>query len=515
MSHLRGEQIECPGGWPEITRRWPCIDPDSPRPNCSVGGQMCDDGRDRDDQGEQFGIVEGNARVSSLGQRWLEPDPQGTNRDAYGLLHDLRSNELQFNEFTLVPARVHYHVAPTWTNDGLECYEGDLCDAWPSNCVPGISCTPGRPCEPGAILSDCVFYQGTQIRQGDFRCREVTEHGPLPVMLTAGLLLQGPFARSGVGTCVSNWLVPCMQGGQRYFQNPCRDIFNYCSLRYDPNDPVRIIDESFDPRDRAATDAKNAILRLATDRETVFPGGTGTRFDLLDDTESFTGDVGSWRRAYGPADIPCGDMVEVAEVDLSGSYLRQSGCRVDARLVIVRVMIEVHIVAHRVDDSIPGNIGPFHLYAHSRAKITVECGIHATLPDGPCVLTRPWLDEDDPGREPILTLRNRTGGSCADGPIVEPPLDEIVYIDGEGREFDPPRHVVWWGYLGDLNGVPDTYGAGPGDSSNVSICCAVRKSISGTIIPAWPSGVDSQAGGMYGGSISVVFDQLLTGCCDP
>jgi hypothetical protein len=217
----------------------------------------------------------------------------------------------------------------------------------------------------------------------------------------------------------------------------------------------------------------------------------------------------------------------VVAAEFPNSYLLRSGCPVHAELIIVTAFIEMSLVPYKVDWSASPTDVDFErqVWPYARVRITARCGVRATLPDGECVLVRPWLLETDPAHAVPLSIRNPTPGDglgCIAMPKVFPEVDQIIYVDAEERTLIPPLHVEWWGYLGAFSDPPtedvwvDAHSCWEG-SSMTAKCLRLADALSGMRVPGWPAFSDRRPedpNQIYGGHLELNFrNDIYENCC--
>jgi hypothetical protein len=406
---------------------------------------------------------------------------------------------------------------------------------------------------------DCIGYTGYEISANASRtwmqCRTVGQHFDIPVHLSAGRLFQGMFYRIGdssadwgpnqygnecsatmmaecVGKVVQSscdqgyWWVDPENHPVYYHDHACREIFNFCLIQANT---AHIRDnELFPLRDRAVIAAKNAVLAVLSDPGVVFPDGRA--LDQLDYAGLTLGNnwLDYWSRGVGmPEGMSCEDPAMIVATTFPNSYLKNARCAVYAELVIVSAAIEMSLVPYKVDHSDSPTDTEFQrqIHPYARVRISAQCGVRATLPGGECVLIRPWIPKGSPGHSVPLGIVNPQPGAgegCVAFPHVSPAVDEIIYVDAEGRALVPPLHTEWWGYLGAFSDPPtadrwvDADACWSG-SSITAQCLRLADALSGMQVPGWPAFGDSlpdDPNQVYGGHVTLNFRNTgYTNCC--
>lgn len=554
--------LDCPTF--AVDQTWACQPPEiqpgwSGWVGCDIGCRVCDD------QPDQFRFK----AVRVHGKRWLLPYEARQGRDAHGLLHDMQAGHPR-----RVPLDIDYLRSPCWKNDGTECHAGtDVCECHPGESVLSREVEPGvRRCEHGEQVGDvllgpfpdCLAYSGYKIGANSstnwIQCRRVDQHGNIATPLSAGRLHQGIFYRMGDSTqgreagqsgieCVVNMMAECVgrvpqsacdqgyywvndpSGGEpptHYHDDPCRSVFDYCLI--DENTAHILDNDLFPSQDKARLAAKNAVLDVIRDPAVVFPNGRNLQ--QLDYYGAIHGNTSLdyWERGAGVAEgTACDDPAIPVATTFPNSYLKHSRCPVHAELIVVTARIEMSLVPYKVDwaptPTTPVSEYVRQVYPHARVRISAQCGVRATLPNGECTMIRPWIPAGDPGHTVTLGIVNPGPGDglgCVALPTVSPNVDEIVYVDSEGRTLSPPLDVEWWGYLGEFSDPPvddrwvDSNACRAGDSMTAK-CLQLADALSGVEIPGWPYLSDSipdDPNQVYGGRIRLNFrNSAYYACC--
>ena len=329
----------------------------------------------------------------------------------------------------------------------------------------------------------------------------------------------------------------CPEGSYYNRQNPDdrQDCFGEVRLQL-PDDGVlphlRLPSGSSDAT-AARIDAINIALNNIMRKR--FSGGPGAanmvRFDRLDNaTFAQSGrdgndEIGLYERNWiFPSEGEC-EPLPPGQTDNDGSfimkmdnsYLKQSRCAVRATLRLLSVSFRVHIY---VLSFVTTEDSPF-LYSwkpSARVHIHARFSTPATLSSqDPCHLLRPWMAES---RRRDLEMAIINGEGCSWTARVEgrnpgpPPLrivgaDEIVFVDGQGRSFDPPETLDWWGYLGESSKVPwqETNPIERPGSNYSDRCCAGREALGQMTLSGWPYTLETdgaeESDSVYAGGFSM------------
>jgi hypothetical protein len=464
------------------------------------------------------------------GKRWLKPDMERQARDAHGLIHDIRSGEPH-----LVPPVWGGLRSPCWKNDGTECHQYDVCECHPGESDVEVPDSEPPRCELGefagelllGMFPDCTAFTGyrwvSASAAGSWMdCRNVDEHGNIRTTLVAGLLHQSMFHRFGDSSsrtrrkgyhCDTNAMTECVasviDGGcemgyfnvhdpppDYYHDDPCRQVFNFCEI---------IGNTAGIQGTGAVVAAKNAVLDVIRNSDVTYPDGRNLRqmtyFGMVSN-----GQLDYWAVAAGMAEgISCEDASLPVAMTFPNSYLKNARCPVHAELVVVTAEIAMSLVPYKADVS----SGPTdfeyqrQVYPHARVQITGRCGVRATLPSGECILMRPWIPAGEPGHMVTLSIVNPTPGDglgCIALPSVVDPegnvVDEIIYVDAEGRKLQPPLYTEWWGFLGAFSDPPtaDVWtdaDSCPGVGGMTAYCLRLADALTPLTIPSWPYMIDS------------------------
>lgn len=524
---------------------------------CDMGCRVCDDLPGQ--------LLRKAVRVH--GKRWTLADVTKQGRDAHGRYHDMQAGRPH-----RVPLIIDVLRSPCWKNDGTECHGGvDVCDCHPGESgvvVPGTSrCEQGEGV--GELLlgtfPDCIAYSGYEISAnaggtaGWMQCRLVHQHFNIETSLRAGRLFQSIFHRIGDSShgttaagggpgqygneCSATMMAECAgkvvqsncdQGywwvGEDhpiyYHDGSCRQVFNFCLVS---GNTAHIRDNDLFPlRDRGVIAAKNAVLAVLSDPGVVFPDGRDLR--QLDYAGATLGNawLDWWSRGVGmPEGMSCEDPAMIVATTFPNSYLKNSRCPVHAELIIIVAGIEMSLVPYKVDWSASPTATEYERQVHpyARVRISAQCGVRATLPNGECLLVRPWIPKGDPGHSVALGIVNPEPGEglgCVALPKVSPAVDQIIYVDAEDRIVVPPLHVEWHGYLGAFSDPPtadrwvDAHSCLEG-SSMTAKCLRLADALSGLQIPGWPAFSDSKPDDpnqVYGGHLELDFrNDIYENCC--
>lgn len=463
------------------------------------------------------------------GRRWLAPVEDSlvsSGRDARGIYHDLRSNEYR----AMPPAATHWYRGTCWYNDGRECFGPDVCACWAKGdrvVPPGEAhCQPdeipiGQPLH--CILPDSVYRSGyswppsayvpggsNSLLMGSYYCRRFTDSragddhrsrvtlGTSYVGDTRGVI-EGilPPIGANMTQCHPNILIYCaancehppvdcetsiwyIRGSDGYYNlDQSRQRFNELWLHYD--DPRIGIDEDATELQQASADIKNRVLEAITMRNF-----DDIRFDRLDHQQLI----------YGNAGLGYYERRWEGRYELTDAYgacrLAQSGCPVECRLFITRIVVLAHVVLEHLRPTML-DAETRQYEPHVRFLIFAELETEARL-NGSCSLTR-WDGQVIP-----LSL---------DGLIVQPPgTDWIVFRDSRNRMLKPPPSVEWRGFLGGHSRPYSSwYYRGYCDPAGVTdVCEQVVEMFQDVPIYGWPVRVDQDQDhpwGIYRGSVTI------------
>lgn len=487
------------------------------------------------------------------------PDITQQPRDAHGRIHDMESNRPH-----RVPLLIDVLRSPCWKNDKTECFGvADVCDCHPgpggvAEELPGgiFRCRDGEPVGAPLVrlMPDCRAFTGYQISanatQTWMQCRRVEQHGDIGTRLQSGRIFQtmfhrlagspiGPITGCNAGmmtecsasvvrsTCNSGYFWVGQKSPDFYNDDQCRSVFHFCEIA---DNTAQLMDNNLFPnQDKGVLAAKNAVLAVMQDGTVVWPDGR----DLAQLDYAFPVNGNRWldywsRGVNTPDDMPCDDPAMVVAHTFPNSYLKNARCPVHAELVIVTAFIEMSLVPYKVDQQsgpcdLP-NPDDRRVLPYTRVRITAQCGVRATLPGGECVLIRPWIPKGDPGHSVALSIINPGPGKCASLPTVFPDVDQIIYVDEEGRVVQPPLQVEWLGYLGAFSDPPiENRWSGTNclelNSLNAR-CLGLAKDLSGLQIPGWPAFGDRRPGDpnqIFSGHLTINFqhDTYRVCCGEP
>ncbi len=485
------------------------------------------------------------------GRRWLaiiEETLPIRNRDARGILHDLRSNE-----YHPIVESMFYTRGTCWKNptvdegvirdNGIECFGTDVCSCWGENIFSSSS--DGGQCRGNTFAgnpmngfrTDDFFYMGhrwpivvsaqvtaqfmnsmycRKFQDGRFigpptenRSRGVqivvqrlggipgkSEHMLVPVFLSTSAcnrnLLQhcaGPIA---TGT---DCLTSAEHSFQRfwYAEGPEGDVTRH---RFDK---LRIIfntaqlTETGEPVHDSSIAFKNAVLQFVANHNF-----DGIRFNELDSTsiDPPGANVGEYVKEYdaGESDGP------IIEGLLPNSRFMRSKCPIAVTVRVQQVFMRCDLIINRVGQRefpIPFTWGE----AHARFQVMIWLSIKAT---GDSVLRQSWRAEEDPLREQSITIDNN---------VVVPDIDTISYRNAEDRVVRPGPLVEWRGMLGGNSrpsSVAQRFNFRREDLGG-SICNQIANQgyITGTEfleVPGWPALVDTnpaEPNRLYSGSMLI------------
>lgn len=469
--------------------------------DCSHGGPPCQDFPGID--------LPFKAVLGQTGIRWLLPEParNGFSRAADGMYHDLRAGiplKILSKHSTRFVRGSCYGLSDegTGSGSGIECHGFDTCFCTPH---PDLVWSEDSPCGGGATVGQLVpgfhpdvFAYRAQASFGDPFCKKFWgSDADDQIVATRGTFLHGPaqIRSGGDWDCVVDPMVLCagriissrnpcsyrqrvvreQSGATHYNQDESRSIFASMLIAGEPR--IRM-DDNPAPPDRAAATERNRVLEYAMTQP--LPGGAGgeTRFDQLDRLDRSGANIygRSWNYLPG-TQLAIGSLPVVAIYP--NCYLRNSGerIRIELRLCAVSIDLGLDIVRGQYFDTFtqPGYWSPKYrrTHPHVRLRILAQCcWVAPDLPPGlvsnrEWTIVRPWYPEDDPRRSTPVGLANPTDDGIYSGtiginngvqrwPHVEPVstdnqlpfLDELVFVDEAGVEFEPFNDVQWLGYLG-------------------------------------------------------------------
>jgi hypothetical protein len=409
------------------------------------------------------GIVAG---VDPEGKRWMKAPVGLEGRDYLGRFHALRSNDPH-----LYPSGVWFERAACWKTGGLECWSATSCrcdpkiDTWTLE-DDGEHCKDGSPSGGlllHAPLADTFFYQGNKFGRAsswmDCRMEQPPQINSLFVNINQGApyqmvsLRSGDMPHTGLGDmCVANELVGCLgkthntacwpfQDPQYYNNHPgARGEWERMYVLENTAQIARMAvvhPEDWDA-DNASLDVQNAALAWAAENLSL-DSLLHPRLDTFSDPNSI---IGEWREGFSSSWFtgdPDGPDAPVF-MSLPNSRLRHSGCPVDVTLHILSGFVAVDLVVQKVSRRI-GSASDNQSWPSFRVHYHLDLGARATLSSS-CVVSRPW--REPPDNEVALAIENPTNRNQR-LPRVEPRLDEIDFIDAQGRKFTPPIVVGWFG----------------------------------------------------------------------
>ena len=426
---------------------------------CAVGCAMCDD----------LNVLFSTGLPSagpSKGIRWARPrlNPSSMARNMYGLLAPLESME------TLgVTSGTQFQSAACWDVFGGECYDKQICDCTYTVkhvCICGDECQPGVPCcDPGQYIKgtfpDCFHFLGISQPTSEpwIQCRKCDESHemnfvPGPRTKRGPDMLQVSEVRFN-GPCTSNRGIPCW--GRQTILNrcclpaqcppeECPDVGPPCKYYIDQNWPrgedlwdkiqlkwfieggddgphfMHHKDFAWNDFEEAHLDFRNRIMRyIRTNAHGIL--GLGRVDHPMDGRDGINFEIDMWRRhRNGFTHGECGWKVETWK----NCYLKNSNCRVEVDWLIKDVIPELSMyLQHR-----PTEHEDESSYLFARFQLQVSMTAQVRFVDGPCKLGGQKLRfiEDECDRYRIK------GG-----------LDEIVFIDPDGRRVHPPWEFRWFG----------------------------------------------------------------------
>ena len=465
-------------------------------------------------------LTDGGMRINvsmNDGDRWIMPN--GT-LDAHGASHDMTSNQS-----VAMPPEVSHLVASCWNNDGVELFAREYCPT----CMPGpqFGADENHQGPIRGMLHDDFFYNGHEHNQFTVHCRHYLEDVDLPFHTRSKpLTYQGIFLRSGVmernRPCHSNQMKEhagrrldpnkCDPGSEFYNDDSRRNVFNAMFMSYHG---VRILASEDAPLQNATVRAlKNAALNYVLDPEVVLPGHDplGTNFDRLD-YENIQGGFGRlnlWSREWNTLenfDLPPEDLPTVPGVTVPGR-LRYRDCTLTAELVIVGVSIIVDMVpwasCSGIDTCASGE--ERHVHVSARTHVLIHTTLRAAF-DEPCdgvVIHNQEADDGTPASQRLPWVAD----------------DQIIWLDADGRLFQPPNVVEWFGYQGQQNHTGDVWDDvhslhEPGDPECIQgfgrAANGIRlaRELTGTRILGWPmrkGSLPERPRQIYGGNVEFGFN---------
>ncbi len=448
------------------------------------------------------------------GTRWLRPAPAGSNRDAAGMLHDLRSGEAH-----PIGPRMIYERSPCYRQDGEECFGRFPCRCWRGGLDVMEPSVPGGPCSGGeqageAITSehfpDAFGYRGWDwpMHADQIECRRFQDlqasRVPASPLLIAGMPAPVFLRYSQFGvSCAPNGFIPCLAHPQNNPGNDCLGFWKNHPTPFDypgwPDhwlndrsrfDELRLTENTArfepsrlsSPMDHVGIELKNRALVHV--RDTTFRDGSpnGVSFDRVDLDRSIYDGASQWHRSFN-RDQDCA-MLALPET-LLGTFpdcrLALAGDRITMNWHVLSVAVTVLLVTQKYFlGQQQGSFVLDEIEYHARAQIDIR-----TAWIGP-----PTLDHHE---------------DCSRLPTA--PGDRIVYLDN-GRPFRPPQRIIWLGYLGRL-------GADPTNRQSIWLgdtieghCDAVADGVSVNPVDGWPVlGVNTpgRPSGHYGGRLRLEF----------
>lgn len=516
-------------------------------PRCWTGVPADPGSGDADDHGCDIGcypchdlppgVTAGEEHVWLSGKRSLRRHPTLPTRDVFGREFDGRSGVAY-----RVPERVAFLRSACWSNDGGECLGppdnefGQAGVDWCGGCFP--SAPAGAPNCGGVGLGELVpgrhvdefFYQGHRHNRNDIECRHISEHTNLTVDLRSDGTGQAIFARFGTDQhrpCYPNRMVKCAGRvpqesdcptgaasqpgiGVHYNDGPERSVFDPLHIDW-PDLHIRQ-DAVFTNRDDAVIDVQNTLITYVRNNE--LPGvqpNQNVRFDRLDYTQERGGAVDIWQRSYnrpvsGSDPVPCETLPEVPGLVWPNCRLRHRGCQVECRGTIAAVDFLVSLVpyGHKINQLDPDDNREF-IRISARAELLIFATVRAALVE----------------KCPGIEIVNHPGGAChllpevidGSGTVV----DEIVFVDNQGRELTFPPLTTWFGYFGEFSFPQwdtreldsDPFDCEALDGSAIhEQCLLVAAVMSNTRIPGRPTipSIEDDPNKLYGGDVGFRFD---------
>jgi hypothetical protein len=242
------------------------------------------------------------------------------------------------------------------------------------------------------------------------------------------------------------------------------------------------------------------------------------RVDYLAATQESNAQLDHWAKSWdmppdGNTPDACGHATEIPNM-FGLCRLRGSSLPVNVTAHIVKAGYDLSIVPALIDfnEQKDQTREDWWIQIFARGHLHAQIGLRAELLF-PAFIEREWLPENDPRRRVELRIVNTSdpdhpnAGFCQHWPIVaevggpvvrENAIDEIVFVDPSGRDFDPPNVIDWWGMLGSST-LPvgsneialglDT----PDISSNEHICRVALPVAMQTALKlqGWPTAIES------------------------
>lgn len=478
------------------------------------------------------------------GKRWLLPvvDVLGSGRDAYGMLHDLRSNE-----YHPVQASSKWYRGTCWYNDGRECFGDDVCSCWEQGtrviAAEDSGCRPGDVPYGGVlqqILPDVLFrvgyhwidpgaytVGGNSLGSSAYYCRRFSDsriglvdphEEPGAVTLAAGHhggmgnIAEGMLEPIGASYsqfqanllvfCAANLVKPPVncetsiwyqhidefgEGEPQYeFYNTDKESrarFNWLDLDWTMDRPH--IDPGPEPTDFQAAVAASKDRVLHDVLGNTYDGIT---FDRVDHRHAYTqgnGALGYYERTWA------GDHI------VPGVYgacrLAKAGTPVTCQMHVKGVVLAAYVVLEHLKATQQSASTDRLMEPHMRFQVIVELETVA-VPSAPIVLKK-W-----DGTTQTLLL---------DGLNVVPDVDWIEYVDPEGRAFKPPSVVEWFGFLGEHSRPrARDFRKSVGGNHGTVVANRTADRIRNVPIPGWPMYAESHPEspqGVYAGTVFVSY----------
>lgn len=459
------------------------------------------------------------------GKRWMRPSRTLYNQDSRGMLRPALSS-LEYPH--RIPHTTIFDRAPCYDHTGRECYDTlrGLCECDnPPNCNaegpqnpedpgPFNFCPSGQPC-PG-LFYDTWWYDGylwsPHPLGGFIKCRLTTQVDPLPIEAKAGSLYQAAFLRSGSRFyygdynnkhCVSNKFVFCAayidsntqctssfsnpQLQETYNAGAAQGQFHNMGLSWNG---ISLKDqEQYSNCTGIVRDIKNAALARIPQL-----------FDTVQHKTYSLGVSGNvwldiWERQWSASGC---DGFVLAE--FPDSYLRFSRCPVRVTVEMVKAKVSFSLVAHTEGKQTWGENDEYFLLPTVRVRVHATLAVRAYLDGNTCILNGQTIEIDN---------HNEDESDCPNSATVVGGIDEIIVVH-DGKSFDPPTSVEWWGYHG-RSGVAPWLNRlqWPDFGNQFQQCCRLGWALSGLAIKGWPTAIESrgqsQANSLYDGSVTIDF----------
>jgi hypothetical protein len=483
------------------------------------------------------------------GKRFMMSNPGGfINRDAWGMLHDLRSSVPH-----LIPGQVQYIRGTCRDNFGQECFGLNVCHCYGENAASGkIGTGSTGGCRGGVgggetfetQLIDGLWQdeqlamgyrwpvqnmQDTRLQSGhSLHCRRFqdtldggnqkvsTDQGRVDEMIPPVLLrLSGPCTTNPLAGCTTR--VDGAEGKCFFsFQNDPMRTSSHYNTGGNVSDFHEIAFDSTAFFKDATPNAqiKNRILSFVNAPFDFGPWHSGglLKFDRLDHNYGGTGfpesssGLSVFSRTWDGGAFAVEDRPRVLPFVFGNCVTLGTRHALKCTLHVERVEYHMIFVPQLVSVNEQSMIEP-----QARITMRIECSVAAEWedPDVPHTLERPWLNEDDPNRSVNLMIVN--GGKSPkivqEGDPNGVELDRILYRDVDQNSVDPPYRLDWMGFLG-ASSVPSKFDERKGnDIAPLNVLCIQLASHTFTVpgVPTFVTRSDDQKNAIYGGSVRIRF----------